>query len=88
MTAPDDTPEKAADIEISQVTDGYIVYQPARDRVHYLNQTAAFVFEMCDGSQTVQQLAKIIQMAWELSHPPLEEVADCLASLRSEGLID
>jgi hypothetical protein len=42
----DDTrsnPVAAPDLEINAVSDGYVVYQPGRDRVHYLNQTAALL---------------------------------------------
>jgi hypothetical protein len=33
-------PRRAAGVELSEVTDGFLVYQPDRDRVHYLNPTA------------------------------------------------
>lgn len=82
-----DRPDKTAGLEINAVTDGYIVYQADRDRVHYLNQTAAIVFELCDGRNDIADLARIIQQAWQLEAPPIEEVTDCLDALRREGLI-
>jgi len=80
-------PDKTDGLEINPVTDGYIIYQAERDRVHYLNQTAALVFELCNGRNSSDDLARMVQEAWQLSSPPLEEVADCLDSLRKEGLI-
>jgi len=80
-------PDKTGGLEINPVTDGYIIYQAARDRVHYLNQTAALVFELCNGRNSSDDLARMVQDAWQLASPPLEEVTDCLDSLRKEGLI-
>jgi len=80
-------PIKAPDLEINEVTDGYIVYQPDRDRVHYLNQTAALILELCNGSNAEANLPELLRLAWDLSEPPVEEVAECLETLRKEGLI-
>src|SRR5437762_3878064 len=37
-------------LDVNEVKDGLIVYEPDRDRVHYLNGTAAVVFLFCDGT--------------------------------------
>ena len=80
-------PKMAADLEINEVADGYIVYQPDRDRVHYLNQTAALVLELCNGRNAEADLPELLRTAWDLAAPPIEEVAECLETLRKEGLI-
>jgi hypothetical protein len=80
-------PIMASDLEVNEVADGYIVYQPDRDRVHYLNQTAAVVFELCNGRNAEADLPEILRLAWDLPTPPVEEVAECLEALRKEGLI-
>lgn len=81
-------PVKAPDLKINEVADGYIVYQPDRDRVHYLNQTAALVLELCNGRNAEADLPDLLQLAWDLPAPPVEEVAECLKLLSIEGLID
>ncbi|MBV8118803.1 MAG: PqqD family protein [Alphaproteobacteria bacterium] len=80
-------PVMAPDLEINEVADGYIVYQADRDRVHYLNQTAALVFELCNGRNAEADMPELLRLAWDLSEAPFEEVADCLKALRKEGLI-
>ena len=80
-------PVKSPDLEINEVTDGYIVYQPHLDRVHYLNQTAALILELCNGRNAEANLPELLRLAWDLSEPPVEEVAECLETLRKEGLI-
>ncbi|MDX6688712.1 MAG: hypothetical protein QOG15_169 [Solirubrobacteraceae bacterium] len=80
-------PDKADDIEISEVEDGYVIYHPSRDRVHHLNHTAVLVLELCTGSNEAQQISLLLQEAYELAAPPQDEIAACLERLRGEGLI-
>jgi hypothetical protein len=81
------TPKRADGIEINEVADGYIVYQPARDRVHYLNHTAVLVLEMCNGRTSANQIPVLLKDAYDLAEVPTEEVATCLTKLLDEGLV-
>jgi len=80
-------PRVSEGIEINKVADGYIVYQPERDRVHYLNHTAVLVLELCNGRTRVADLPGLIKSAYDLSAPPAAEVSECLAKLLAEGLV-
>ena len=80
-------PRQVDGIEINKVADGYIIYQPGEDRVHYLNHTAAVVFEYCNGRNSPQAIAAAVGDLFDLAQPPAEAVADCLANLTREGLI-
>jgi len=80
-------PRVSDGIEINKVADGYIVYQPDRDRVHYLNQTAVLVLELCDGNTRAGELPGLIRAAYQLADPPTDEVSECLAKLLEEGLV-
>ncbi|THD66228.1 MAG: PqqD family protein [Bradyrhizobium sp.] len=77
----------ADNLEVHEVPDGYIVYQTARDRVHYLNKTAAVIFEFCDGRRDRTDIISRVAMAFELPPHTHEEVATCLDSLMREGLL-
>jgi hypothetical protein len=81
-------PRRAPGVELSEVTDGFLVYQPDRDRVHYLNPTAALLLEICDGSLPAADLPPFLAAAFSLPEPPREEVAACLARLLAEGLLE
>jgi len=80
-------PARRAGIEINAVSDGYVVYDPDRDRVHYLNQTAAFILEFCTGNNTPDDIAASLQSAYHLDQPVNAHVRRCLEQLRTEGLI-
>jgi len=82
-----DLPKLVAGVEINKVADGYIVYQPARDRVHYLNHTATIVLELCNGQNSPGEIAGLLQSAYDLPVPPAAEVGACLDQLRAEGLV-
>ena len=83
----DACPQVSEGIEINKVSDGYIVYQPQRDRVHYLNHTAVLLLELCDGKTRAGDLAELLKSAYTLSAPPTNEVSECLAKLFEEGLV-
>jgi hypothetical protein len=80
-------PARVEDLDVAEVADGFVVYHPARDRVHFFNHTAAIVLELCDGSKSDTEITKLVQRCYELSEPPETEVAECLAQLREEGLV-
>jgi hypothetical protein len=80
-------PVRTGDQEIEEAADGFIVYQPREDRIHYLNHTAALVLEMCDGRHSGEEMAAWLARAYSLGRPPLADVAEALASLAKEGLI-
>lgn len=84
---PNGRPRVAEGIEISEVADGYVVYDPKKDRVHYLNQTAVLILELCTGEVSAGELPSLVQAAYDLSEPPEREVAECLRTLVEEGLV-
>ena len=80
-------PLRADGIEVVPTVDGYVVYDPARDRVHYLNHTAALVLEFATGENSDTEITRMLQVAYDLPDPPATEVRECLEQLRDEGLV-
>ena len=74
-------------LEINEVPDGYIIYQNARDRVHYLNKTAAIIFELCDGKRDAEDVVVRTAQAFELDLAKHAEIRTCLDALIREGLV-
>ena len=83
----DDHPQRTGAGELERIADGYMLHQPERDRVHYLNHTAVMVLELCDGTLSPEEIAAALEQLFELPEPPLAEVGECLAALRKEELI-
>ena len=80
-------PKVVEGLEISIVADGAVVYDPDRERVHYLNETAAVVLVLCTGENDVADMVRALQVAYDLDKPPEAETHACLDQLQHEGLI-
>jgi hypothetical protein len=85
--AATDRPSAVDGLEINEVDDGLVLYQPAPEQVHYLNSTAAVVFELCSGRLTVEEITSLVGSAFALSEPPVVEVASCIDDLRAKGVV-
>jgi hypothetical protein len=81
------TPQRAPGIELREVTDGFVAYDPQRDRLHFLNSTATMLLESCDGKVRAGELPQLLAAAFGLEQPPFDEVASCLDRLLAEGLL-
>jgi Coenzyme PQQ synthesis protein D (PqqD) len=81
-------PEPAPELDVHEVEDGFVIYDLTSERVHYLNETASFVFALCTGKNDAARIAELVQGAWELAELPVDSVAACLEQLRDEGLIE
>jgi PqqD family protein of HPr-rel-A system len=78
---------EAAGLEHYPVEDGCLVYQPDRDRVHFLNETAYAVLLLCDSGSDAESLARRLAREYQLEEPPVEMVQEVLERLAGEGLI-
>jgi hypothetical protein len=78
---------QAGNLEIHPVPDGYIIYQTERDRVHYLNKTAAIIFEFCDGLHQTDDVVARVAKAFDLGPSAYDEIREGLDALVREGLI-
>jgi hypothetical protein len=79
--------EQAPGIEIREAPDGIVVYDPGRDRLHYLNPTAALLLESCDGILPAAELPALLAAAFDLAAAPTGEVEICLSTLLHQGLL-
>ena len=82
-----DQPTVIDGLDVNEVKDGLIVYDPKRDRVHYLNGSAGVVFTLCDGAHSGTQIAEVVSVAFELDALPLTDVDRCLTTFANEGLL-
>jgi len=74
-------------LEVNEVPDGYVIYETARDRVHYLNKTAAIIFELCDGSRDAADIVARVKLLFDLESSADAEIRGAIDSLLSEGLV-
>jgi hypothetical protein len=80
-------PARAGGLEVQEVADGLMVYQAEPECVHQLNNTAAVVFELCDGHNTVPEIGEQLAAAFGHNGVPADVAYDCVADLWSKGVI-
>ena len=64
-----------------------MVYDPANDRVHLLNRTAAEVLDWCTGDHSPADLARLLQNTYGLEQPPIDEVMAILDNMTHANLV-
>jgi hypothetical protein len=80
-------PRRADGLELQEIRDGLVIYQHEPPRVHHLNHTAALLFALCTGEQTVDEIVAYLQHGYGLDHEPVQETSECIERLREEGVL-
>jgi len=79
-------PTKVPNMEVNEVADGLVVFDPVAKQVHYLNNTASIVYELCDGDTDSAGIGSAAAQLlpgqdWNTQLP------SCLEDLSARGLI-
>ena len=79
-------PDKVAGVEVNEVADGLVVFDPQTQQVHYLNSSASVVYELCDGRSTTDD---IVARATDLfaGVASADSLVECVDDLTRRGLI-
>ncbi|HEX9123131.1 MAG TPA: HPr-rel-A system PqqD family peptide chaperone [Actinomycetota bacterium] len=89
LTVPADyVPVKASDVLELDMEDGFILFNHDSSLVHHLNPSAAIIWQLCDGSASVVELADDIADEFKLE--PAEargQVAGVVAEFEALGLV-
>jgi Coenzyme PQQ synthesis protein D (PqqD) len=80
-------PVRIESLEVNEADDGLVVYDPARDMVHHLNPSAAVIFDLCDGTLDPAAIAGVLEQAYDLESPPLDDALTGLRDLAERELI-
>lgn len=80
-------PRAVEGLEIHETEDGLVIYQEETDRVHHLNQTAAAVFYLCDGSRDIDELTSAIGELFGVTEGARTAVLGSLEQLEKEKLV-
>lgn len=80
-------PIKALGLEVTEVDDGLVVFEPVQRKVHHLNATVAWVFERSTGALDEASIAAELQAMLGLDAPPLADVALAVQQLKTQSLV-
>ncbi len=86
------TPQKPLrrdDVKARKLGNEWMLYDDRSGSVHIINETAAKVWEMCDGTRTVEEIAAALAEQYET--PPEanvpQDVADVIASFAGKDVL-
>jgi Coenzyme PQQ synthesis protein D (PqqD) len=69
--------------------DGFILFDDASSLVHHLNPSATLIWQLCDGTGTVADLARDIAAEYELDEPTIRsQVAEVIAEFDALELVE
>jgi RecG-like helicase len=58
MSKLEDKPKKREDIESQVLGDEIMLYDSVNEKIHVLNHTAYFIWQLCDGNHSLQDINK------------------------------
>jgi hypothetical protein len=79
---------RVAGLQFNELEDGCVVYTPDRQSVHHLNATAAFVLELCNERNSVDEIVDVVRNAYGLRRRPATEVHRILEDMLDQGLLE
>jgi PqqD family protein of HPr-rel-A system len=81
-------PEKAADVLELDMEDGFILFNNDSSLVHHLNPSAAIIWQLCDGSATISELAADISAEFHIEEgETVKQLVGVIAELDALGLV-
>ena len=86
-SAGPERPLRAQGLEVHEVDDGLVIYQAEPESVHHLNNTAAIVFDLCDGDKNISEITDQLIVAFGLDELPASVAEECVVDLRSRGIL-
>ena len=66
---------------------GASVYQKSREKVHFLNHTAVFLLELCNGRHSMEEIREIYAATFDRSPDPDQEIAAIFEQFAAEELV-
>lgn len=72
-------------VDLNEVPDGYVIYDNENGKVHYLNTTAAVIYQLLDGNHTVSDIGDLIKQAFGLDEDV--EVKSSIENMLEANLI-
>jgi hypothetical protein len=81
-------PFSAPDYQIQELDGELLLFHPASQTILHTNQTAALVWELCNGQHTVAEMVQIFKAVYPTAAETIEDdVLNILNQFASQGMI-
>lgn len=82
-----DYPRQVEGLEIDAAEGGCKVTLPDQTRIHHLNASASAVLLLCDGRNSVDDIANVLNESYGLDEAPVRDVEEIISEFRDAGLV-
>lgn len=89
LTAPGLTPKQCTGFLVEQMDGEIVLLHPFKNIIIHSNETAALIWQMCDGNNTVQDIVDILSGAYpDVKDQIAKDVPETIQKLRAQGALD
>lgn len=89
MNFPILVPKKCAGFIVEQMDGEIVLFHPARNIIIHSNETAALIWQMCDGINTVDDIVEVLGGAYPEAKDQIAwDVPEMIQKLRAQGALD
>ncbi len=82
-------PKQCEGFVIEQLDGEVVLLHPVRNILIHSNQTGALIWQLCDGTRTVEEISDILSAAYpEAGARIAQDVPDTIRKLRAQGALD
>ena len=71
-------PEARKDLYIRSLRDEKVVYDKENGRVHFMNRTTTFIFELCDGTHSKEDIIESLLDRYDVTREKAEKDVDSI----------
>lgn len=83
----DERPVRRTDVEVVDVGDEQLIWDPNTDRVHRLDAVAALIWPFLDGTATLGELAADVADVWGISAEQAQEALSSMIDLLESAFL-
>lgn len=81
-------PKTRQDLAVVELDGEAVIYDESTGDLHHLNPTATIIFNLFDGTSTVQELSSLIEQEFQVPAPDVEkQIRALIKDFRKAGLL-
>ena len=89
MTQSPYQPKKCDGFQIEELDGEVVLFHPARNVIIHANQSAALIWQLCDGTRTTDEISALLANAYPENRQEIEkEVPETIQDLRKKGALE
>ena len=82
-------PKAIKDLYVRDLEDEKVIYDKENGRVHFMNQTATFILELCNGTRSKEQIIERVLDRYDVSREKAEkDVTEILKGMADNKIVN